>query len=417
MQAVIICGGYGTRLKKIYKTTPKALVKINGKKNLEHIVSDLKKNGINNFIFLTNYQSKKIEKYLNEIKLKNFKVLKDNKLSGTGGALLGAFKNLNEDFIVIFSDLFMKINFKKFYKYSRKKKSNVNILLHSNSHPFDSDTVEYDNNYKIKKIFFKKTNRNKLNIAISGLFYFKKKFLSKFNIKKEGTFDLVRDLIGKNQKDRVYGYRSIEYIKDFGTPKRLRKINTEQKNKNKNKVSAVFLDRDGVINRENGGVNSITKFKILPKVGNAIKLLNNKNIPVFIISNQALLEKRKMNLNNFKKIIIKLDEYLSQHGAFIDDYRYCPYFKKREKKFNKIAFFSKYRKPNPGMIKELAKKYKIDLKKSFVVGDSDKDILAGFKCKCKTILVKSIKINEYRYNVNPNFIVKNLYEAVKIITK
>ena len=56
---------------------------------------------------------------------------------------------------------------------------------------------------------------------------------------------------------------------------------------------------------------------------------------------------------------------------------------KKEKKFNKITFFSKYRKPNPGMIKELAKKYKIDLKKSFVVGDSDKDILAGFKCKCK----------------------------------
>ena len=49
-------------------------------------------------------------------------------------------------------------------------------------------------------------------------------------------------------------------------PKRLKKINTEQKNKNKNKVSAVFLDRDGVINKENGGVNSISKFKILPKV-------------------------------------------------------------------------------------------------------------------------------------------------------
>ena len=55
----------------------------------------------------------------------------------------------------------------------------------------------------------------------------------------------------------------------------------------------MFLDRDGVINKENGGVNSISKFKILPKVGNAIKILNNKNIPVFIISNQALLEKRK----------------------------------------------------------------------------------------------------------------------------
>ena len=98
------------------------MIKINGQKNLQNIISGLKKNGINNFIFLTNYQSEKIEKYLNEIKLKDYKILKDNKLSGTGGALIGAYKNLNEDFIVIFSDLFMKINFKKFYKYSRKKK-------------------------------------------------------------------------------------------------------------------------------------------------------------------------------------------------------------------------------------------------------------------------------------------------------
>ena len=56
-------------------------------------------------------------------------------------------------------------------------------------------------------------------------------------------------------------------------PQEIKKINTEQKNKNKNKVSVVFLDRDGVINKENGGVNSISKFKILPKVGNAIKIL------------------------------------------------------------------------------------------------------------------------------------------------
>ena len=112
--------------------------------------------------------------------------------------------------------------------------------MHSNSHPFDSDTVEYDDNYKIKKIFFKKTTRNKLNIAISGLFYFKKKFLSKFNIKKEGTFDLVRDLIGKNQKDGVYGYRSIEYIKDFGTPKRLKKIKLNKKIKTKKSISSIF---------------------------------------------------------------------------------------------------------------------------------------------------------------------------------
>ncbi len=417
MQAVIICGGYGTRLKTVYKSTPKALIKINGQANLQYIISDLKNDGINKFLFLTNYQSRKIEKFLEKIELKNYKVVRDKKLNGTGGAIIGALNNLNEDFIVIFSDLFMKINFKKFYKISRKNNCNVNIFVHPNSHPFDSDTVEYDNNHKIKKIFFKKTNKNKLNIAISGLFYFKKKFFSKFNIKNKNNIDIVKDLIGKSKKNKISAYRSIEYIKDFGTPKRLKKIVKEQKSDDKNKVSAVFLDRDGVINMENGGVKSINEFKILPKVATAIKKLNDMNIPVFIISNQSVLEKRKISINNFKKIIIKLDDHLSKHDAYVDDYLYCPFFKKREKKFNKFPFFSKSRKPNPGMIMELAKKHEINLKKSFVVGDSDKDILAGSKCKCETILVKSVKIKDYKYKVQPNYIVNNLNEAVQIIIK
>ena len=83
----------------------------------------------------------------------------------------------------------------------------------------------------------------------------------------------------------------------------------------------------------------------------------------------------------------------------------------------KASFFSKYRKPNPGMILYLAKKYNINLSKSYFVGDSDTDILAGKLANLKTILVKSIKFKNYKLNVKPNFNVKNLYEAVNLILK
>ena len=92
MQAVIICGGYGKRLKKIYKKTPKALIKFKKRPNLYYIIEDLKKNGVKKFLFLTNFQSEKIEKYLKKIKLKNFKILIDKNLNGTGGALIAAKK-------------------------------------------------------------------------------------------------------------------------------------------------------------------------------------------------------------------------------------------------------------------------------------------------------------------------------------
>ena len=86
------------------------------------------------------------------------------------------------------------------------------------------------------------------------------------------------------------------------------------------------------------------------------------------------------------------------------------YLLRRQFWLSKItSFFSKYRKPNPGMILYLAKKYNINLSKSYFVGDSDTDILAGKLANLKTILVKSIKFKNYKLNVKPNFNVKNLY--------
>ena len=419
MQAVIICGGIGTRLKKVYKKTPKALIKINSIPNLQHIIKDLKKNNINKFLFLTSFQSNKIESYVKKIKLKNYCIVKDINLKGTGGALIGAYKKLDKEFLVIFSDLFMKINFKKFVIFSRKKKSEVNMFVHANSHPYDSDTVEYNRDCRVKKINLKRTNESKLNIAISGLFYFKKIYIKKFKYdnKKKINLDLVKDLISKKINHRIFAYKSIEYIKDFGTPKRLKKVNFEQKQSNRKKISAVFLDRDGVINKEIGGVTSKEEFIKLPKVEQAIKKLNQKQIPVFIVSNQAVLSKGKINNAKFKSIISFLDKLLSKSNAYIDDYLYCPFYKNKKYDISKIPYYSKYRKPNPGMILELSKKYRINLKNSFFVGDSDKDILAGTKVGCKTILVKSNKLFDYKYKIKPNFFVDNLSEAINIILK
>ena len=82
-----------------------------------------------------------------------------------------------------------------------------------------------------------------------------------------------------------------------------------------------------------------------------------------------------------------------------------------------MSFFSNYRKPDPGMIIALANKYRISLKKSFIIGDSDKDILAGKKAGLKTILVKSSKIHDYKINVEPSFRTKDINSAVNIILK
>jgi len=146
MQVVIICGGKGSRLKKNYESTPKALIEFKQKPNLHYQIDQLKKNGINDFLFLTNHLNKKITNFLKKINLKNCKILSDKHLFGTAGALIDAKKYLKKEFIVLYSDIFIEFDFKNFIKFSRKKNFDCVVVVQANSHPHDSDTVEYDRN-------------------------------------------------------------------------------------------------------------------------------------------------------------------------------------------------------------------------------------------------------------------------------
>ena len=226
------------------------------------------------------------------------------------------------------------------------------------------------------------------------------------------------------KKKHLYAYKTIEYLNDFGTPDRFKDVKHCIKKGNiknlalKNKKTAVFLDRDGVINKELGvGVKNINDFHILPKVGKAIAKLNINNIPCFIVSNQSILAKKQITLDHFKKIIMFFDMYLSKHKAYVDDFLFCPNYKNIKYKDKKNSFFSKFRKPNPGMIFSLTKKYNINLSKSYLIGDSDTDVLAGKRARVKTILLQGPKIEDYKLNIKPNFIATSLWSAVNLILK
>ena len=420
MQAIIICGGYGTRLNKLYKNTPKALIKFKKKPNLDYIIEGLKKNNITDYLFLTKHLNKKIINFVKRKKIKKAKILQDKYLSGTGGALIESIPFLKKEFLVIYGDLFINFNYNRFIKFSKNKKANVCIAVHANSHPYDSDTVEYDNNFKVANIISKNTKKYKPNNSIAGIFYFKKKFLSLDNSGQNKTIDIVKNLLRKKINNKIYAYKTLDYVKDFGTPNRINLIKREVKKKFIDynlKKCAVFLDRDGVINKEIGGVTKLNQFKILDNVGKAINLLNSNNIPCFIVSNQALIAKGLLKISILKKINSLLDLYLSKFNAYIDDFLICPNFNNKKKIKKNISFFWKDRKPHPGMLKELAKRHNINLKKSYFIGDSDLDILCGKKCGMKTILVDSPRNTKYILNIKPDYYFLNLLEAVKKIVK
>ena len=183
------------------------------------------------------------------------------------------------------------------------------------------------------------------------------------------------------------------------------------------KSKAIFLDRDGVINQENRKIKNFKNYKILPNISKAIKKINNNKILCFVVSNQSGLARKHFTLFDLLKIISKLDNYLSKKKAYIDDFLICPHYDNLKYKNTNYSFFSKFRKPNPGMITSLVSKYRINIKKSYFIGDTDIDVLTGKKVGLKTILVEGPKIKDYKINIKPNYKVKDLNSAVDLILK
>ncbi|MCP4106363.1 MAG: D-glycero-beta-D-manno-heptose 1,7-bisphosphate 7-phosphatase [Desulfobacteraceae bacterium] len=175
----------------------------------------------------------------------------------------------------------------------------------------------------------------------------------------------------------------------------------------------VFLDRDGVINRDSPNyIKSRDEFEFLPGSINAIKNLTLNGYTVIIITNQSAINRGITPLRELEHIHSMMTETLKSHGAEIKDIFFCPHTPEHG---------CGCRKPEPGMIKKAQEKYRIDLADSCMVGDSAKDIECGQRAGCGyTVLVKTgngitaQKILEEK-NIFPDYVAGDLYDAVQWI--
>ena len=153
------------------------------------------------------------------------------------------------------------------------------------------------------------------------------------------------------------------------------------------KKPAIFLDRDGTINYDFGYVHKFSKFKFRPKVLQGLKYLAKKKYLIFIVTNQAGIAKGKFKLSDLLTLHKKLNKYLLKRKIVISDIYYCPYhpsgiIKKYKRK-------SLYRKPGNLMIVKILKKWNVNLKRSFMLGDKKSDELAAKRSKLYFEYVKS----------------------------
>lgn len=146
---------------------------------------------------------------------------------------------------------------------------------------------------------------------------------------------------------------------------------------------AVFLDRDGVINKERSDyVKTVSELEILSNISRSIKLLKDAGFLVIVITNQSAINRGLTTHENVKNIHNAIQEFLKKNGTAVDGFYYCPHISEE----NCLC-----RKPKPGLLQKAAQEFDIELKSSWMIGNNDSDVEAAINAGCKAIKINTTK--------------------------
>lgn len=426
--AVIQAGGKGTRLRELtHDKIPKPLLNMNGKPMLEWQIENLIRYGIKEIVIIVGHLGEKIQEYFGDgIKYGiNISYISEKKPLGSAGALYYMHAKQDKDLLFIFGDVMFDIDWQRFIEFHEKKKGLVTLLVHPNSHPYDSDIIMMDAENKVISFAYKNKRRRDYydNCVNSGLYIMKSDILNAFE--EEKYCDFEKDILSKLiSKKVVYGYKTSEYVKDAGTPERFKAVSDEQKkgiwsSRNlKNLQKCIFLDRDGTVNKYKGLISTTEEFELENNVAEAIRMINESGYLAIVVTNQSVVARGICDITTVEKIHRKMATLLGEKGAYVDDTAFCPHHpdKGYPEENAEYKIECNCRKPSTGMIDRMVKKYHIDKTQSYVVGDTTTDIQLGKNTGIRTALVHTGQAGmDRKYNVCADMEAKDLLDATKKI--
>ena len=228
-EAIILAGGFGTRLKSVVKEVPKSMALINEKPFLEYQLNYLHRFGINRIVFSLGYKNEHIQSHFkNQFKSISISYAIENEPLGTGGGILNAFKNINfKEAFVLNGDTMFDVNLSEFYLFHKNLNSKISLSLRFLEDVSRFGTVETDDNNRITG-FFEKNFLEASGYINGGIYLINKNYYKNLNLGEK--FSIERDCFEKIYKTgKLFGFLCDEYFLDIGIPDDFNKAQHEFK--------------------------------------------------------------------------------------------------------------------------------------------------------------------------------------------
>lgn len=388
-QAVILCGGKGTRLGSLVSQVPKPMLEFSGEPYLAHLIRTVARFPIEEIILLAGFKGDQIfsefdGKVVNGTRLK---VIVEIDARGTLGALINSYDHLDDCFIVLNGDTHLNINYYDLWKFWLKNEFVADACMVTGK-------VDAGDRYGVVEVDGKhvKAFNGVVSCEGSKTINLGVYIIVKSSLKKWVHTDKVLSLehhyftsIVDNGRLLNWTVRDHQFF-DFGTPDDYDLFSKFQENYSS--VPALFLDRDNTINYDLGYTHDVEDCQICDGVTKFIKKFSRKNYKIFIVSNQSGVGRGYYEEEDVWRFHRHLKKYLATENIFIDDFVFCPHFLgSTNPLYDKDCTC---RKPRTGLLEHLEKKWKINKNSSVFVGDSLSDREAAEKfgiefipCNCE----------------------------------
>ncbi len=432
--AVILAGGRGTRLSEVAGDVPKPLVPVAGIPVIERQLQLLARYEFREVVVTTGYRADLVAARLGDgsrfgVKLRS--IAEPHPLGTAGGVreLQGA---VVEPFLVLYGDVMVHMDLDRLYAFHQETQAEATLVVHPNDHPADSDLVSVGPDRRIEA--FHPAPRppdapDLRNLVSAALYVLQPSALA--YIERGTPQDFVRDVFPRMLAAGrpLFAYSTTEYLKDMGTPRRLASVERDfasgavEARHREHPRPAVFLDRDGVVNAEIGGVHQPDALRLLDGAAASIRRLNRAGWLVALVSNQPDVAKGFISSDDLERVHRRLERRLGDAGAWLDDSEYCVHHPEAghpgERRALKIPCTC--RKPAPGMLESIAARLPVDRKRAVLVGDNWRDFAAARAFRIDSIGVRSSpRLDEpapaeYRVAGRPQAVVEDLAEAVALL--